>query len=501
MAETDVDVLIVGAGLSGVGAAYRLQELCPDHSYTILEGRDALGGTWDLFRYPGVRSDSDMYTLGYPFKPWTGRRAIADGADILAYIRETAEENGIDEHIRYGHRVTAASWSDAAARWTVTAEAGPERDPVALTCGFLYLCSGYYSYESGHTPDLPGIEDYRGVVVHPQEWPEDLDHEGRRVVVIGSGATAVTLVPSMADSAAHVTMLQRSPTYIATLPAEDRLALLTRRLLPERAAHQVNRWRSVVFTTAFYQLCRRLPGLARRILRAQVEAQLPADHPVDPDFTPSYDPWDQRLCLVPDGDLFAAIRSGRASIVTGHIDTFTDSGIRLTDGTELPADIVVTATGLRLVPAGGIEVDVDGEEVVMGDRFVYKGFMLSGVPNAAMCVGYTNASWTLRADITSRAVARLLTHMRRHGHTRAVAEMDGEVQDAQPLLDLSSGYVRRAAALMPKQGSRAPWRLRQNFILDLLSFRLGDLFEAVRFSSPDRAPGGAADRDGELVDA
>jgi cation diffusion facilitator CzcD-associated flavoprotein CzcO len=349
------------------------------------------------------------------------------------------------------------------------------------------MCSGYYSYEKGHTPDFPGIEGYRGRVIHPQEWPEDLDVTGQKVVVIGSGATAVTLIPTLAKTAEHVTMLQRSPTYIATLPAVDPLAIGVRKLLPSGAAHTFNRWRSVVMTTIFYQLCRRRPRLARALLRKGVAAQLPKDFPLDPHFAPSYDPWDQRLCLVPDGDLFTVISDGSASIVTDHIDSFTETGIRLVSGAELDADIVVTATGLRLVAAGGIAFDVDGRTIVPGETFVYKGFMLSGVPNAAMCVGYTNASWTLRADITAQSVARLWNLMQKRGHTMAVAEIsEDEASSAQPLLGLTSGYVQRAAALMPKQGNRAPWLLRQNFVLDLLTFKLGDLTESIRFSSPDK---------------
>ena len=501
-----VDVLIVGAGLSGIGAAYRLQEQCPGTTYAILEGREASGGTWDLFRYPGIRSDSDMFTLGYPFKPWTGEKAIADGADILRYIRDTAAENGIDRHIRYRHKVVAASWSSDEARWTVDVVVGEDETTTRITASFLFMCSGYYSYDKGHTPDFPGIEDYRGRVIHPQEWPEDLDVTGTRIVVIGSGATAVTLIPNLAETAEHVTMLQRSPTYIGSLPAVDPLGELARKALPTKAAHTVNRWRSVVFNTAFYQFCQRRPALAKAIMKKRVAAELPDDVPVDPHFDPTYDPWDQRVCLVPDGDLFAAMRAGRASVVTDRIDTFTETGIRLASGAELEADIVVTATGLTLVAAGGITFDVDGRTVTPGDTFVYKGFMLSGVPNAAMCVGYTNASWTLRADITSQSVCQLWNLMRRRGHTMAVAEItEDEASSAQPLLGLTSGYVQRAAGLMPKQGNRAPWLLRQNFILDLLAFKRGDLTESIRLSSPDkraRRQRAELDRElDELVDA
>jgi monooxygenase len=483
-----VDVLIVGAGLSGIGAAHRLQTQCPDRTYAILEGREAIGGTWDLFRYPGIRSDSDMFTLGYPFRPWRGRKAIADGADILAYIRDTAREAGIDRHIRFGHKVTAASWSSEDDTWTVDVAVGPDGEPRRLTCGFLSMCSGYYSYEGGYQPDFPGVADFGGRLVHPQRWPDDLDTDGKRIVVIGSGATAVTLVPALARTAAHVTMLQRSPTYIASLPAEDPVANAVRKVLPPRAAHTVNRWKAVIQTLAFYQLCRRFPGLAKKGLKAGIAAQLPEDYDVDTHFSPRYDPWDQRVCLVPDGDLFKAIRGGSASIVTDHIDTFTPDGIRLASGEELAADIVISATGLRLVACGGLEVTVDGGPVVPGDTYVYKGFMLSGVPNLAMCVGYTNASWTLRADITALSVCKLLNLMRRGGHTKAVARHEGDDEATQPLLGLTSGYVQRAAGLLPKQGARAPWLLRQNFVLDLLSFKLGDLTEGVELSSSPARP-------------
>ena len=478
-----VDVLIIGAGLSGVGAAYRLQTMCPGTSYAILEGRSSLGGTWDLFRYPGIRSDSDMFTLGYPFRPWTGAKSIADGADIWAYIDDTAREHGIDRHIRYEHRAVAASWSSEDARWTVDVTVGPDATPSQLSCRFLYLCSGYYRYESGYQPEFPGRDDFQGQLIHPQAWPEDLDYADKRIVVIGSGATAVTLVPTLAREAAHVTMLQRSPTWIATLPGKDAFADLVRRLLPAGLAHTIIRWKNVLFTSAFYQFCRRRPRAARRVMRRMVAAQLPKGYDLDPDFNPRYDPWDQRVCLVPDGDLFRAIKAGTADIATDTIERFTPTGIELSSGRHLDADIVVSATGLTLQAGGGIAVSVDGRAIELGSTFVYKGFMLSDVPNLAMCVGYTNASWTLRADISSQEVCKVLNHLDRHGYRSATPTIREAIEQV-PILDLSSGYVQRGKDVMPQQGTRAPWVLRQNFVLDLLSAKLGDVTEGLVFDRP-----------------
>jgi len=472
-APESFDVLVVGAGLSGVGAGYRLQTECPGRTYAILEGRAVMGGTWDLFRYPGIRSDSDMFTLGYAFRPWKDPKAIADGDSILRYIQETAAESGVDRHIRYRQKVVAASWSSADARWTVDVEVGDDRRPVRYHAGFLYLCSGYYSYDGGYEPTFPGRDAFAGPVVHPQRWPDDLDYAGKRVVIIGSGATAVTLVPAMAETAEHVTMLQRSPSWITSLPARDALADALRARLPAQLAHSIIRWKNILMTLAFYQLCRRAPGPAKKLLRAGAARVLPDGYELDPDFSPRYEPWDQRLCLVPDGDLFTAIRSGSASIVTDGIDTFTADGIRLASGREIPADVIVTATGLKLVACGGIDLEVDGEVVRPGDTIAYKGFMLSGVPNVAMCVGYTNASWTLRADLTHRNVCRLLNHMEAHGYARAAPQLDEAVVEPRPLLDLSAGYIRRGADVMPQQGSSGPWKVRQNYVLDLLTTIFG----------------------------
>jgi len=478
-----LDVLIVGAGLSGIGAAWHLQDRCPGKGYAILEARDDLGGTWDLFRYPGIRSDSDMHTLGYRFKPWTEVRSITDGPSILEYVRRTARENGIEEKIRFRHRVLGAEWSSEEARWTVEAERTESGERVQLTCDFLWTCSGYYRYDEGYTPEFEGFERFRGPVVHPQHWPENLDFSGKRVVVIGSGATAVTLVPAMAKKAAHVTMLQRSPTYIASLPAEDGLATVLRRYLPERAAYAAVRWKNVLIQTAFYQLSRRRPELIKRFIRKGVERSLPPGFDIDKHFKPHYNPWDQRMCLVPDGDLFRAISAGEASVVTDRIATFTERGIELESGEELEADVIVTATGLNLLFLGGLELSVDGKPVDVPSTMAYKGMMLSGVPNMAFTVGYTNASWTLKADLTSEYVCRLLGHMTAHGYRRCVPEVDPSVSE-QPLLDFTSGYVLRSLDQFPKQGSREPWKLRQNYVLDIRTIRRGAIDDgAMRFSN------------------
>lgn len=475
-----VDTLIVGAGLSGIGAAYRLQTECPAKSYAIVEGRQTMGGTWDLFRYPGVRSDSDMFTLGYQFRPWRKAQAIADGPSIRRYIEETAAEFQIDKRIRYGETIVSASWDSSTGRWTVETSGGKTYD-----CGFLYMCSGYYRYEGGYEPSFPGRERFASQVVHPQHWPEGLDYSGKNVVVIGSGATAVTLVPAMAKDAAHVTMLQRSPSYVVSVPGEDPLARLTNRFLPGRVAHQANRVRNILIGLLFYQFCRRRPRVARRVITKWMSAQLPDGYAVDPNFKPNYNPWDERMCLVPDADLFQVISEGRASVVTDRIRSFTEKGILLESGEELEADVIVTATGLQLVAAGGIRISVDGRTVDPGDVFVYKGCMLSMLPNFAMCVGYTNASWTLRADLSHRYVCRLLNYMDRHGHTVAVPTPPGDLQ-AEPLLSLTSGYVQRAADIMPKQGNRAPWRIRQNYLLDFLTAKFSDVTDGITFSHPAR---------------
>jgi monooxygenase len=476
-----VDVLIIGAGLSGIGAAHHIQSAFPGRTYTILEARDSIGGTWDLFRYPGVRSDSDMYTLCYRFRPWTEAKAIADGPAVLKYIRETAAEGGIDRHIRFGHRVVRAEWSSEDARWTIDAVHGGE--PVRLTADFLYTCSGYYRYDGGHEPRFPGIERFGGTVVHPQHWPADLDYTGKRVVVIGSGATAVTLVPAMAERAAHVTMLQRSPTYIISLPAEDAIANGLRRLLGDRGAFPITRWKNVAIQTLFYKLSRRRPRLVQALIRKAVIKSLPPGYDVDTHFKPAYQPWDQRLCLVPDGDLFAAIRSGRASVATDHIEELTENGVRLRSGAELPADIVVTATGLRLLALGGMTLAVDGREVKLPETMAYKGVMLSGIPNFAFTIGYTNASWTLKADLVSEYVVRLLRHMDAHGYEQCVPVDEDPTITERPLLDFQAGYVLRSIDEFPRAGSRPPWQIRMSYPHDLRALRHGPIDDGVlRFS-------------------
>ena len=492
-----LDVIVVGAGLSGVGAAHHLQARLPGKRYAILEARDAIGGTWDLFRYPGVRSDSDMQTLGYRFRPWTGAKAIADGPAILAYVRDTAREGGIDRHVRFGHRVVRAAFSTADARWTVEAQ-GPD-GPVTLTCSFLLGCTGYYRYDRGFTPELPGLERFGGRVVHPQHWPADLDCAGRRVVVVGSGATAVTLVPALAADAEHVTMLQRSPSYILAMPGEDAIANGLRRVLPDRIAYALTRAKNVALATLVYQVSQRRPRLAKALLRAGVRRQLPAGYAVDTHFRPRYGPWDQRLCLVPDGDLFEAIRRGDAEIVTDRIATFTPTGVALESGAELPADVVVTATGLDLQLLGGLELSVDGATVDAPATMAYKGVMLSGIPNFAFAIGYTNASWTLKVDLACDYVCRLLAHMDAAGHRVVVAPRDPSVRE-RPLLDFAAGYVQRAVDRFPKQGDAAPWRLRQNYLLDVVPLRFGRIDDGVLAfdppAPPRRRPAGRARRGG-----
>jgi len=478
-----LDVLIVGAGLSGIGAAHHLQEAFPDRSYAIFEARHELGGTWDLFRYPGIRSDSDMHTLGYRFRPWTRSKSITDGDSILEYVRQTAREAGIDRRIRFGHRAVRVEWSSEEMAWTVEAER-EGGEAVRVTCAYLWICSGYYRYDEGFTPKFEGSDRFAGEIIHPQHWPADLEYEGKRVVVIGSGATAVTLVPAMAERAAQVTMLQRSPAYIASLPAEDPIANRLRRWLPDRAVYSIVRWKNVLLQTAFYQLSRRRPEVVKRMIRRGVEKELPAGYDVDKHFTPRYNPWDQRMCLVPNGDLFAAIRAGRAAVVTDTIERFTEHGIELHSGEELEADVIVTATGLNLLFLGGIELVVDGEPVDVPRTMTYKGMMLSGVPNCAFTVGYSNASWTLKADLTSEYVCRLLAHMDAHRYAKSVPEITDPTVEEVPLLNLNSGYVLRSLDQFPKQGSKEPWKLRQNYVFDIRTIRRGPIDDgAMRFTS------------------
>ncbi|CUS43823.1 MAG: NAD(P)/FAD-dependent oxidoreductase [Pseudomonadota bacterium] len=476
------DVVVVGAGISGIGAGYHLQKLSPDRSYVILEGREALGGTWDLFRYPGIRSDSDMYTLGYSFRPWTEAKAIADGPSILKYVNDTAREAGIDQRIRYRHHVKRAAWSTPDARWTVEAD-GPD-GPVQFTCNFLFMCSGYYNYARGHTPDFPGAEDFAGRIVHPQFWPENLDYTGKNVVVIGSGATAVTLVPAMAEKAAHVTMLQRSPTYVVSRPAEDNFANWLRRKLPAMTAYGITRWRNVLFQMFFYNLARKRPEKTKARLLEMVRTELGPDYDIATHFTPRYNPWDQRLCLVPDGDLFASLKKGEASVVTDTIERFTPGGIRLASGADLAADVVVTATGLELQLLSDVVFSVDGAPVDLSKTFNYKGMMYSDVPNMASSFGYTNASWTLKADLTCAYVCRLLNTMKKRGLRQATPRIGDDVLTPEPFLSFTSGYVTRAMEKFPKQGNKKPWKLHQNYAKDIVSLRFGSVDDGMEFSNP-----------------
>ena len=483
-----VDVLIVGAGLSGIGTAHHLQERCPGKTYAILEAREAIGGTWDLFRYPGIRSDSDMHTLGYRFRPWTAAKSIADGESILDYVRQTAKDAGIDKQVRFGHRVVKASWSSEEARWTVTAERA-DGGEVKFSCAFLMMCSGYYRYDEGYTPEFAGIEDFQGRVIHPQHWPEEPAYEGKRVVVIGSGATAVTLVPAMAKDAAHVTMLQRSPTYILSIPGEDPIAGLLRKFLPHRVVYPIVRWKNVTIQALVFWLSQNRPRFVKKLIRQGTIKSLPAGYDVDTHFKPTYGPWDQRMCMIPDADLFKSLSSGEADIVTDHVDRFTATGIKLKSGRELDADVVVTATGLNLLFFGGMKMEIDGVEPDQSHLLAYKGMMMGEVPNLAFTMGYTNASWTLKADLVAEYLCRLLNHMDAGGYDVCMPHLSDPSVTEEPLIGLRSGYVERSLTDLPKQGSKEPWKLRQNYAVDLRTLRHGALEDgAMTFSRRVPAP-------------
>ena len=480
------DVIIVGAGLSGIGAAWHLGDQCPGKSYCVLEGRESMGGTWDIFRYPGIRSDSDMFTLGYNFKPWREGKAIADGPSILKYIRETAAESGIDERIRYGHKVVAADWSSADSTWTVTAKPAGSGESVRLRCGFLMMCSGYYSYDHGYTPEFAGREQFGGRIVHPQEWPEDIDYAGKRVVVIGSGATAVTLIPEMARDTAHITMLQRSPTYMVSMPDSDRIANILRRLLPEKLAYRLIRWKNIRFQRFIYWRTRVAPGKVRDKLLKMARKELGSDEDFETNFVPRYDPWDQRLCLVPNADFFHTIRDGNASVVTDQIETFTEHGILLESGRELEADIIITATGLDLCVLGDARFTVDERPVDFSNSWSYKSMMFSDVPNLVSTFGYINASWTLKADLTAEYACRLINHMDAVGATMCVPRVgDSDMPADDWIKNFSSGYIQRKMHLLPKQGDRAPWTNTQNYLLDRKAILKEPVDDGVlEFSNP-----------------
>jgi monooxygenase len=482
-----LDVVIVGAGISGVSAAWHLQDRCPTKSYAILERRDDLGGTWDLFKYPGIRSDSDMFTLGFRFSPWRSAKSIADGDSIKAYIKETAVGNRIDRQIRYRHRVMAADWSDADNHWTLTVENdGQQYD---ITCSFLFACTGYYNYDEGYTPTFAGSEDFDGTIVHPQHWPEDLDYADKKIIVIGSGATAITLIPALVNSGSgHVTMLQRSPTYIGSLPGIDPFAVRANRLLPDRLAHIANRWKAIAFSIFQYQLSRKRPAYMRKTLMTMAQRRLPKGYDVEKHFGPRYNVWDQRLCLAPDGDFFRTIRHGKADVVTDTIDRFTKTGIKLTSGEELQADIIITATGLNMQLLGGVKPSRNGERFDLTSLMTYKGLMFSGVPNFAITFGYTNASWTLKADLVSEFVCRLLNYMDAKGFDTVEPQHPSDDVDKMPFMDFNPGYLQRSMHLLPKSGSRAPWRLKQNYFFDMRTIRRGKIDdEGLRFAKKTAA--------------
>ena len=480
------DVVIVGAGISGISTAWHLQDRCPTKSYVILERRENIGGTWDLFKYPGIRSDSDMFTLGFRFKPWESAKSIADGQSIWNYINEAADENGIRNHIRTGHRVVSVDWSDTDNRWTINAEVDGEAKQI--TASFLSVCSGYYNYDEGYSPEFPGSENFKGQIIHPQHWPEDLDYAGKNVVVIGSGATAITLIPSLVDGGVgHVTMLQRSPTYVGSLPLVDPVAVKTNKYLPKNLAHFVNRWKQIGYSTGQYQVARRFPSIFKQFLRKMGTRRLPEGFDYDTHFSPSYAPWDERVCLAPNGDLFKAIRSGKAGVVTDTIETFTATGIKLTSGEELQADIIVTATGLNMQLFGGAVAYRNGEPIDLTGSMTYKGLMLSGVPNMAITFGYTNASWTLKADLVSEFICRVLNYMDANGFDRVEPQHPGGSVDELPFMDFTPGYFRRAMDTLPKSGSAAPWKLKQNYFFDMRTIRYGKVDEESLLFTKHRA--------------
>lgn len=486
MQTTHFDVLIIGAGISGISAAFYLQKDCPTKSYAILEGRHTLGGTWDLFKYPGIRSDSDMYTLGFAFKPWTDPKAIADGPSIMKYLHETVDEFGIRQHIQYNKKVINAAWSSEKALWTLEVQSS-DQAPIVYTCNFLSMCSGYYNYEEGYTPEFAGKDQFEGKILHPQKWPKDLDYSNQKIVVIGSGATAVTIVPEMAKQAAHVTMLQRSPTYVVSAPDQDRLANITNKILPAKWAYSLNRWRKILLQRFSYGLTRKYPNFMKNLLIKGVKKELGEDFDVATHFTPKYNPWDQRVCLVPNGDLFEAIKENKASVVTDHIEQFTPKGIQLKSGKELEADIIITATGLNLKLLGGINFTVDGQLVDLSKTISYRAMMFSDIPNLALAFGYTNASWTLKCDLSNQYVCRLINYMDEHGHRQCTPRQNNPNLELEDWLDFSSGYIRRVIHTLPKQGTTKPWKLDQNYLVDRKMIGRGELNDGVmEFKAPNK---------------
>jgi cation diffusion facilitator CzcD-associated flavoprotein CzcO len=490
------DVLIIGAGISGIGAAYRIHEKNPGLSYAVLERRERIGGTWDLFRYPGIRSDSDIITLSFPYEPWTRPENLADGDDIRAYLTETARKNGIDEHIRFNTKVVSADWDSSSDTWTVQTE--QEGRPKTFSGRFLFFGTGYYNYDEPYRPEFPSIEQFTGEVVHPQFWPESLDYSGKRVAVIGSGATAVSMIPSLTEKAGHVTMLQRSPSYLLSVPRINPVVQAIRKMLPRRAAQAVVRLYNIVATVLVYVVSRKAPRVTKRLLRVMATTRLPRGYPVDVHFKPRYNPWDQRMCLILDGDFYNVISEGRAEVVTDHIDHVDAEGIVLKSGERIDADVIITATGLQLQALGGVTISIDGAEVKPQDRFVYKEHMLEDIPNMAWCVGYINASWTLRADLTARAVAKLLAYMDSHGYTHAYPHLGDKPMPEKPAWNINAGYVQRAAHVLPKSGTHRPWNVRHNYVLDAIDHRFDRIEESMLFgraatasapSTPSRAAG------------
>lgn len=479
MTLTHFDTIIIGAGISGISAAHYMQTDCPTKTYTILEGRKNIGGTWDLFRYPGIRSDSDMYTFGFAFKPWVNPKVIAPREDIMHYLQETVAEEGIEKHIRFEHRLLNASWSSEAAKWSLTVQTPDSATPVIFTCSFISLCMGYYDYESGYTPNFAGKEDFVGTIIHPQKWDESLDYTNKKIVVIGSGATAVTLIPNLTEKAAHVTMLQRSPTYVVAQPDVDKLAIRINKLFPEKMAHRINRFRKILFQRFSYAFSRKFPELMKKVLRKKLVEEMGKEFDIDKHFTPSYNPWDERLCLVPNGDFFQAIKSKKASVVTDHIERFTENGIKLVSGEILEADIIVTATGLNAQLFNNIDFEVDGEQVDFSKKVCYKSVMFDGIPNMTYAFGYTNASWTLKCDMTNQYTCRLINYMAENGYKQCMPVQQDSEMSLKPFLDFTPGYVLRVIDKLPKMGDKKPWKIEQNYFYDRKMFENDPLNDGV----------------------